>query len=152
CWAIIKRRAMKPFAVAAVSIVVFPALLAASAVVVFSSALFGIEPLWSEPQLTMAEAAALKDRATMQRLIWNGVDPNASARVRPDILKSYAIVVTPLEASVGTRTPTAMQFLLMRGARMDSRERAVIMCLAIKDDAREIVEFLEHDDVKESPD
>ena len=143
---------MKSFALAAASILVFPALLAIVAVGILAGALIGIEPLWREPQLTMAEAAALKDRATMQRLIWNGVDPNAPASVRPDILKSYAIVVTPLEASVGTRTPTAMQFLLMRGARMDSRERAVIMCLAIKDDAKEIVEFLEHDDVKESPD
>ncbi len=143
---------MKPFALAAISVLAFPILLVIVALVVLAGAVAGWEPLWREPQLTMSEAAALKDRGTMQRLLWNGADPNAPAKVRPEILKSYEIVVTPLEASVGTRTPTAMQFLLARGARMDGRERTVIMCLAIKDDAKEIVEFLDKDGVKERPD
>ena len=72
--------------------------------------------------------------------------------VAPLRLKSREIVATPLEASVGTRTPTAMRFLLARGARMDSRERAVIMCLAIEDDAKEIVDFLDRDGPRDRPD
>ena len=143
---------MKPYASVAASIAAFPVLLALVAAGVLAGALVGWEPLWHEPELTMSEAAALKDRATMQRLIWSGVDPNVPARVRPEILKSYEIVVTPLEASVGTRTPTAMQFLLTRGARMDGSERTVIMCLAIKDDAREIVEYLDRSGPNERPD
>ena len=143
---------MKSFVLATASVLAFPTLLVLPSIGVLTGALLGWEPLWREPDLTMSEAAALQDRATMQRWIWSGVDPNAPAKVRPEILKSYEIVVTPLEASVGTRTPTAMQFLLARGARMDSRERAVVMCLAIKDDANEIVEFLDHDGVTDKPD
>ena len=143
---------MKPYALVAASIAAFPALLAVVAVGVLAGALVGWEPLWHEPELTMSEAAALKDRGTMQRLISNGVDPNALARVRAGILKYYDIVVTPLEASVGTRTPTAMEFLLARGARMDTRERSVIVCLAIKDDAREIIEYLDQKGLNDRPD
>ena len=143
---------MKPFALAAVSVAVFPALLAVAVVIVLAGALVGWEPLWTEPQLTLSEAAALKDRGTMQRLLWSGADPNAPATVRPKILKEYAIVVTPIEASVGTRTPIAMQFLMARGARMDDQERAVVTCLAIKDDAKEILEFLERTAAKDTPD
>jgi len=118
------------FRVAMASVFVFPALLSIGAACVLGGALAGWNPLWREPELTMSEAAALKDRATMQRLISKGVDPNVPASVRAGILKSRDIVVTPLEAPVGTRTPTAMQFLLARGARMDDRERAILFCLA----------------------
>ena len=134
---------VKPFALAATSVLAAPALLAITAVVLVVGAIVGWEPFWSEPQLNLAEAAALNDRGTIQRLIASGADPNARAAVRPPILKSHEIVVTPLEAAVGTRTPTTIEFLLARGARMDSHERAVMFCLAMKDEAREIIDFLE---------
>ena len=59
------------------------------------------------------------------------------------LIQDHDIAVTPLEASVGTRTPTAMQFLLSHGARMDRREQDVITCLATEDDANEILEYLD---------
>jgi hypothetical protein len=134
---------VKPFALAAGSVLAAPALLAIAFVIVVVGALVGWEPLWSEPRLNLAEAAALNDRGTIQRLIATGADPNAPAPVRPPILKSHEVVATPLEAAVGTRTPTTIAFLLDRGARMDSHERAVMFCLAMKDEAREIVDFLD---------
>jgi len=134
---------VKPFAIVAASVCAIPLLLGIAAVFILGDAPAGGDPFWHEPQLTMSEAAALKDRATMQRLLWSGADPNAPASVRTGILKYYDIVVTPLEASVGTRTPTAMEFLLSHGARMDRRERDVITCLATEDDANEILEYLD---------
>ena len=134
---------MKPFNAAAASVLAVPALLAIAAVVLAVGAVSGWEPFWSEPPLNLAEAAALNDRGTIQRLIESGADPNARVPVRPPILKSQEIVATPLEAAVGTRTPTTIEFLLTRGARMDSRERTVMFCLAVKDEAREIIDFLE---------
>ena len=133
---------MKPFGIIAASLCAVPIVLAITAVYTLADAAVGGDPFWHEPQLTMSEAAAMKDRATMQRLIWAGVDPDAPARVRADILKSHDIVVTPLEASVGTRTPTAMQFLLEHGARMDRHEQDVVTCLAAEDDAKEILDYL----------
>lgn len=134
------------------SIVVFPALLGVAALGVLVGALFGVHPLWHEPDLTLAEAAALRDRGTILRLISDGADPNTPARVRPGILKSEELVITPLEASVGTRTAVTMEFLLAHGARMDAGERAVITCLAIKDEAPEILEFLDNNGPQERPD
>jgi hypothetical protein len=143
---------VKPFALAAVSVLAAPALLVIAAVVLVLGALVGWEPLWNEPRLNLAEAAALNDRGTIQRLIAGGADPNVPAPVRSPILKSHDIVVTPLEAAVGTRTPTTIEFLLARGARMDIRERAVMFCLAMKDEAREIVDFLEKNATQAPPD
>jgi len=119
-----------------------PLLIGLAALYVLVSAAFGAHPLWNEPELTMSEAAALKDRGTIQRLIWEGVDPNRRSRVRAGVLKSEDLNLTPLEASVGTRTPVTMQFLLMHGALMDDRDRKVLVCLAIKDNAGEILEFM----------
>jgi hypothetical protein len=133
-------------------VLAFPALLVVVAIWVLIGALFGVHPLWSEPDLTMAEAAALKDRATIQRLIWSGIDPNTPARVRPGILKDHELLVTPLQASVGTRTPVTMEFLLALGARMDARERAVVTCLAMQEEAREILDVLANDPAHETPD
>jgi len=143
---------VKPFGVVAASVCAVPLVLAIAATYILAGAAIGGDPFWYEPQLTMSEAAALKDRATMQRLIWNGVDPNAPANVRADILKSHDIVVTPIEASVGTRTPIAMEFLLAHGARMDQHEQAVVACLAAEDDAREILEYLQKHFPGEKPD
>ena len=143
---------VKPFALAATSVLAAPALLAIASGIVVVGALVGWEPLWSEPRLNLAEAAALNDRGTIQRLIAAGADPNAPAPVRPPILKSHEVVVTPLEAAVGTRTPTTIEFLLARGARMDSDERAVMFCLAMKDDAQEIIDFLEKNTTQAPPD
>ena len=143
---------MKPFGVVAASVCAVPLVLAIAAAYTLADAAIGGDPFWHEPQLTMSEAAALKDRATMQRLIWSGVDPSAPANVRADILKSHDIVVTPIEASVGTRTPVAMEFLLAHGARMDQHEQAVVTCLATEDDAQEILEYLQKHFPGEKPD
>jgi hypothetical protein len=143
---------VKPFAQVAAAVAAVPALLGVVALVVLAGRLVSWDPFWSEPALTMSEAAALNDRATIQRLIWSGDNPNAPARVRPSILKSTEISVTPLEASVGTRTPTTLQFLLSRGARMDAHERDVIFCLATEDEAREIIEYLDKDGRNQKPD
>lgn len=149
----VKRAAhVKPFALAAASVLAVPALLGIAAVILVVGALVGWEPLWSEPPLNLAEAAALNDRATIQRLLAAGADPNARTTVRPPILKSQEIVVTPLQAAVGTRTATTIEFLLERGARMDSHERAVMFCLAMKDEAREITDFLEKNAPQPRPD
>lgn len=131
---------------------VFPVLLTAIAAGVLVAGSFGVHPLWNEPALTMAEAAALKDLGTLQRLVWSGVSINAPSRVRPGILKSNEITATPLQASVGTRTPFTMQFLLANGARMNASDRAVVTCLAVKDEAPEILEFLDEGGRQPRPD
>ncbi len=107
-------------------VVALPAVLGLAAAAVVVGGLFGWHPLWSEPDLTLAEAAALKDRGTMRRLLRAGADPNAPGRVRAGVLKDDELVLTPLEASVGTRTPDAMRLLLANGARLDARARAVV--------------------------
>lgn len=133
-------------------VVALPAVLGGIAAVVVVGALFGWHPLWSEPDLTLAEAAALKDRGTMRRLLLDGADPNARERVRAGILKDDELLLTPLEASVGTRTPDALRLLLAHGARFGESERAVVFCLATKDEAREILDLLRDGGTAPTPD
>jgi hypothetical protein len=141
-----------PFAQVAIAVAAVPALLGIAALALVVGSLFGWNPLWSEPSLTMPEAAALNDRATIERLLGTGVDPNAPAPVRPPILKSTTLVITPLEAAVGTHTPATLQFLLAHGARMDEHERAVLFCLAAEDNATEILDFLKQGGTRDKPD
>lgn len=119
-----------------------PVLIGMAALFVLAGATFGAHPLWNELELTISEAAALKDRGTIQRLIWEGVDPNRRSLVRGGVLKNEEMYLTPLEASVGTRASTTMRFLLTQGALMDDGDRTVLVCLAIKEKAGEILEFL----------
>lgn len=123
-----------------------PVLIGLTALCLLVGAVFGAHPLWNEPELTISEAAALNDRGTIRRLIGEGVDPNRRSRVRGGVLKSQELNLTPLEASVGTRTPTTMNFLLMHGALMDDDDRKVLVCLAAKEKAGEILEFMNASD------
>jgi hypothetical protein len=119
-----------------------PLLLAIAALGVLVASLAGANPLWREADITLAEAAALRDRGAILRLVWDGADPNAAHYVRPRMLTSRALTVTPLEAAVGTRELYMVEFLLQHGARIDERDRPVLICLAAKAEAANILEFL----------
>ena len=129
-----------------------PLLLGIAAFGVLAASLAGINPLWQETSLTVAEAAAVRDRGMILRLVWDGADPNAAQYVRPRILKQQGLTITPLEAAVSTRELYMVEFLLQHGARIDERERPVLMCLAAKEEAENILKFLKAGHDGEAPD
>ena len=72
---------------------------------------FGVDPLWAVEPITLSEAAALRDNGEVVRLIESGEDVNGTSAVRPDILSTHSLVITPIEAAV------AAERVGRRGAR-----------------------------------
>ena len=61
----------------------------------------GHAPFEGPPDLTLAEAAALRDRARLLSLIEAGADPDAQAPVRSGLARRDVPSLTPLEAAIG---------------------------------------------------
>lgn len=117
------------------------------AVVVASAVLMllgGVErnPFWPRQQITMAEAAALRDPGTVVRLIESGVDPNGPMAVRPGVLDDRGHHMTPAEAAILADRSEVMAVLVARGARADEERVRSWACLAAAAAKRETLAYL----------
>jgi hypothetical protein len=92
-------------------------LLALTRVVFLALALWDVHPFWLREPLNLAEAAALRDRGEVARLLAAGEDPNATYRVRRGIVRNYPMQMTPMAAAVAARRDEIVQILLDGGAR-----------------------------------
>lgn len=127
---------------ASVAVAVPPLVMFAATVFVLAAALVGVHPLWPETPMNLAEAAALKDPADVIRLIQKGRNPDERLPVRPRVLLSETVTLTPLEAAIGARRLEVVEVLLKHGATLDEARRAELICLAMREKADDIVEFL----------
>jgi hypothetical protein len=93
------------------------ALLALTRVIFLALALWGVHPFWLWEPLNLAEAAALRDRGEVARLLAEGQDPNATYRVRRGLVRDYPMQMTPMAAAVAARRDEIVQILLDGGAR-----------------------------------
>ena len=93
------------------------ALLALTRVVFLVLAVWDVHPFWRWEPLNLAEAAALRDRGEVARLLAEGEDPNATYRVRRGVVRSYAMQMTPMAAALAARRDEIVQLLLDGGAR-----------------------------------
>jgi hypothetical protein len=88
-----------------------------------------VAPLWPPDEVTLPEAIATRNNGEALRLIAQGADPNAPARVRDGLLvNGRDVVVTPVEAAVGAQRADSLRLLLSYGAVIDDRERLVLRC------------------------
>jgi hypothetical protein len=94
-----------------------PALLAASRVVFLVLAVWDVHPFWLWEPLNLAEAAALRDRGEVARLLAEGQDPNATYRMRRGMVRDYQVQMTPMAAAVAARRDEIVQILLDGGAK-----------------------------------
>ena len=125
------------------TVVAVPPLLVFGAVgFVLLAAAFGFHPMRSIEELTLPEAAALRDRARIMTLIDSGHDPNARDRVRAGVFVDRELHLTPIEAAIGTREIGLVRYLLEYGATIDEAARPELICLADNVGASEIREFL----------
>lgn len=92
------------------------ALLALARVAFLMLAAWGAHPFWTWEPLNLAEAAALRDRGEVARLLAEGSDPNATYRVRRGFVRDHAMRMTPMAAAVATRRDEIVQILLDAGA------------------------------------
>jgi len=94
-----------------------PALLALARVVFLVLAIWDVHPFWLWEPLNLAEAAALRDRGEVARLLAAGEDPNATYRVRRGIARNYPMQMTPMAAALSARRDEIVQLLLDSGAK-----------------------------------
>jgi hypothetical protein len=93
------------------------ALLAVARVVFLILSIWDLNPFWLRERLNLAEAAALRDRGEVARLIAEGHDPNATYLVRRGFIRDYAMRLTPIQAAEATNRDEVVQLLLDAGAK-----------------------------------
>jgi hypothetical protein len=104
---------------------------------------FGADPLWTVEDMTLSEAAALRDNGEVARLIELGEDVNGTSLVRPDILADHSLLVTPIEAAVAAKRADMVELLLEHGARMDVAMWTRLMCFSSSVKAEDVLSLLE---------
>ena len=80
-------------------------------------AIWDAHPFWLWEPLNLAEAAALRDRGEVARLLAEGQDPNATYRIRRGFVRESAMRLTPIEAAQAARRDEIVQILVDAGAR-----------------------------------
>ncbi len=113
-----------------------------AAAVVLLAALGGYRALAAPADLTLPEAAALRDEAEVLRLIRHGVDPNVAGRVRRGMIRDEEYLLTPLEAATAARHGEVVRLLIGNGAELNDTNFPVLFCLAQGSGAADIVSFL----------
>ena len=115
----------------------------AAATLVLAGTLFGYRALAAPANVTMAEAAVLRDEAELLRQIRHGADPDAVAPIRRGMLSDQDYILTPLEAAIAARHAGVVQVLVENGARLDAENFPRLLCLARLSDATEIIALLD---------
>lgn len=113
----------------------------AAAAVVLVAALGGYRALAILLDLTLPEAAALRDQAEVLRQIRHGTDPNEADRVRRGVIRDEEYLLTPLVAAAVNRHGGIVRLLVDNGAKLNDTNFAVLYCIALVK-AADIVPFL----------
>ena len=103
-----------------------PALLGLTRVVFLVLAIWDVHPFWLFEPLNLAEAAALRDRGEVARLLAHGENPNATYRIRRGFVRDYPVEMTPMAAAVAARRDEIVQILLDGGAKPQSPITAAV--------------------------
>jgi hypothetical protein len=113
-----------------------------SATLVLIAASIGYRALAAPLDLTLPEAAVLRDEAEVLRQIAHGVDPDVKGPIRRGVFADDGFVMTPLEAAIAARHVEVVQLLVRNGARIDDGSLPRLICLAKRNSALDIVAFL----------
>lgn len=106
-------------------------------------AAFGIPAGFEGRSMTLTEASAVASHADAWRLLRDGADPNADARLRAGLVRNSEKTITPLEAATASIRTGPVQMLVDRGARIDDRNYAVLWCGAMARNNRDMLRFLD---------
>src|SRR5687768_13200093 len=74
--------------------------------------LAGANPYWTPQPVNISEAAALRDAATVVRLLRDGADPRESHTLRAGMLFDRAVTMNPIEAAVAARRTEVVDAIL----------------------------------------
>jgi hypothetical protein len=93
--------------------------------------------------MNLTEATAVASHADAARLLRDGADPNARARLRAGVVKNEEMMMTPLEAATGAIRTGPVQMLLDHGATIDQANYAVLWCGAKSRNNEDMLRLLE---------
>ena len=110
---------------------------------VLVGATVGAHPIWRVEPVNLSEAAALRDQATVVKLIRDGEDPSARREVRADLLFNDRVELTALEAGIASHRSEIVDILMfsMR-TPPDATEWNRLRCLADLEGDRDVIEVL----------
>ena len=94
--------------------------LAVSGTVTLVLAVGGDNPLWRAEPLNLSEAAALRDRGEVARLLETGANPQLMQRVRRGFLYQRPTQLTAVDAAVLADRPEILRLLLDSGLSLDA--------------------------------
>ena len=97
---------------------------------------FDHHPMWTERDLNLSEAAAVRDLGEIVRLIEASEDPDAARDVRPGYLADTTVHLTPLEAAVASKDVESVRILLLNGATMTKGSWHHLRCMTENDEIR----------------
>jgi hypothetical protein len=114
------------------------------AVVVVAGWAVGVHPFWSTPDITLSEAAAIRDAGELYRLlVFERQDPNRPWPVRAGMAGAEPDNVLPLEMAVRVKRAEIVRILLDHGATVgDSAARTRLICIAVTTKEREVLDAL----------
>jgi hypothetical protein len=114
------------------------------ALVVVAGWIAGVHPFWPTPDMTVSEAAAIRDAGEVYRLVvYERQDPNRQWRVRGGMLTEWDTEMTPLEAGVRAGRPEIVRILLEHGTSVgDAAARAALVCRAVESGDPEVIDLL----------
>ncbi len=108
-----------------------PLLLAVITVVLLVLGLFERNPFWPRHTVTISEAAALRDRATVAALAESGTDLSLRYRVRPGLLDNDVdLSLTAPEAAIFANRAEILAVLFNAGLTQDEAAVRGWICLA----------------------
>lgn len=114
----------------------------AAAAAILAASLGGYRALAAPADLTLSEAAAIRDEAEVLRQIRAGADPDARGLVRRGMISDPEYLMTPLEAAIAAGHGEVVRLLLRNGAVINDANFSLLFCLAEEHGTPDIVSFL----------
>lgn len=129
---------------ASLAIAVPGAVLAIGTAFMMLGAVTGSPSWWRVDPVNLSEAAALRDRATVARLMANGEDPYARHEIRADLVFNDRVDLSAIEAGIATRRSEIVDIILF-SARVppDGPAWARLRCLAQLEGDEDVIEAVD---------
>lgn len=119
-----------------------PLVLGLVCVVLTGLGLVGANPFWSSSVLTMSEAAAMRDPATVLVLMEQGQDPYAAYPIRAGLIDADGLELTPVEAAVREDRFEVAAVILGHPASRSTERVCQWLQLAAAEGAEEVSEYI----------
>lgn len=117
-------------------------ILAVSSIVLIGLGWMDRNPFWSPTTLTLSEATALRDQATVLVLLEGGADPDVPYRIRAGLTGEREMVVTPMQAAISEDRAEMAALLLSHGLKANVGKVCEWLGLAGAHNKKEVMSYL----------